>query len=122
MRDRETFCRGGVPTTGFWDVLSGWLRGRGRKEDVKAMLAARPTADAYWDDKRAAVARIDVPAYVLASYSTALHTYGSVRAFREMATPDKWLRFHPYQEWFDLYQPQNVEDVRSASRKRFRPR
>lgn len=34
---RETWCRGGVPTGGFWEFLSSWLRGRGKKEGASSL-------------------------------------------------------------------------------------
>lgn len=45
----------------------------------------------YWDDKRAKFENLTIPMYVLASYSTALHTEGSVGAFLYSASPAKWL-------------------------------
>ncbi len=35
----------------------------------------------YWDDKRVDFAEIQVPAYIVASYSTGLYNPGSFRAF-----------------------------------------
>lgn len=49
--------------------------------------------------------------FQLASYSTGIHTAGTVRGYRELNTRDKWLRFHPYQEWFDLYQESSTKDL-----------
>jgi len=66
------------------------------------MLRRYPTWNAYWEDKRAKMDRISVPAYILASFSTGLHTLGSFRAYEESKCP-KWLRVHTSQEWFDLY-------------------
>jgi predicted acyl esterase len=59
-------------------------------EDPFAMLDKYPLVNAYWEDKRADVSRITVPSYTLASYSTMLHTYGSVRGYREMSCQNKW--------------------------------
>lgn len=39
---------------------------------------------------RAKIEDIDVPAYVLASMSTALHTVGSLRGFEEIPHDDEW--------------------------------
>ena len=65
-----------------------------------------------WKDKIPAFDRITVPAYVVASYSNILHTAGTFRAWRRMASPDQWLRIHNSQEWPDYYEPANVEDLR----------
>jgi predicted acyl esterase len=59
-------------------------------EDPFSMLDKYPTVNAYWEDKRAAQENITVPSYTLASYSTMLHVYGSVRGFREINCKDKW--------------------------------
>ena len=56
-----------------------------------------------------------VPAYVVASYSNTLHTAGTFRAWRRIASEHKWLRIHNSQEWPDYYDEANVEDLRRNS-------
>lgn len=51
-----------------------------------------------------------MPAYVVAYYSNTLHTQGTFRAWRRMASKDKWLRIHNTQEWPDYYNEANTED------------
>ena len=63
-------------------------------------------------DKIPAFDRIEVPAYVVASYSNTLHTAGTFRAWRRMASEQKWLRIHNGQEWPDYYDQANVDDLR----------
>ena len=58
-------------------------------EDIAAMLEQYPDWNSYWSDKRADMSKIKVPAYILASYSTCLHTEGSFRCYEEMTAP-KW--------------------------------
>jgi putative CocE/NonD family hydrolase len=65
-----------------------------------------------WDDKIARFDKITVPAYVVASYSNTLHTAGTFRAWRRIASEEKWLRIHNTQEWPDYYDEANVEDLR----------
>ncbi|KAJ0418326.1 Alpha/Beta hydrolase protein [Aspergillus carlsbadensis] len=101
---REIHVRGGIACTPFLEWMMGNLRGRGRMEDPVAMLKKYPFINDYWKDKRAKVSRIQVPAYILASYSTFLHLPGSLRGFEEMPHDKKWLRVHDTQEWHDLYQ------------------
>jgi predicted acyl esterase len=55
---------------------------------------------------------MNVPAFVVASYSNTLHTAGTFRAWRRLASADKWLRIHNSQEWPDYYDEANVEDLR----------
>ncbi len=66
------------------------LKGRNRQEDVLAMLGKYPLMNDYWEDKRAKIGKIQVPAYILASYSTGLHTVGSFRGYEEIGTKEKW--------------------------------
>ena len=54
------------------------------------MLKKYPFMNEYWADKRAQIEKIQVPAYILASYSTGLHTQGSLRAYEEMKHDKKW--------------------------------
>ncbi|CAI4219842.1 unnamed protein product [Parascedosporium putredinis] len=32
-----------------------------------------------------------------------MHGMGAIRGWLEVDTPDKWLRWHPWQEWYDLW-------------------
>ena len=77
-----------------------------------AMYQKYPWMTEYWADKRAEMEKIEVPAYVLASMSTMLHTVGSFRGFEEIPHDKKWLSVHPTQEWHDLYQPENIADFK----------
>ena len=110
---RDLVMRGGMPDTGFARQLQdGSFFGRNRKEDVLAEVDAHPLIDSLWEDKIPAFDRITVPAYVVASYSNTLHTAGTFRAWRRMASAEKWLRIHNTQEWPDYYDEANVEDLR----------
>ena len=44
----------------------------------------------YWEDKKANLRNITVPMYATASYSTGLHTEGSVRGFQLSRSTEKW--------------------------------
>lgn len=54
------------------------------------MIRKYPLWNAYWDDKSAKFAQIDVPIYALASFSTMLHTEGTLRGFLLSSSKDKW--------------------------------
>ncbi|GAA3228717.1 CocE/NonD family hydrolase [Dactylosporangium siamense] len=110
---RDLVLRGGMPDTGFARQLrdfSFW--GLGRKEDIVAEAERYPLMTDLWQDKIPDFDRITVPAYVVASYSNTLHTAGTFRAWRRMASAEKWLRVHNTQEWPDYYDEANVEDLR----------
>ena len=55
---------------------------------------------------------IDIPAYVVASYTNPVHTHGTFEGFRRIKSREKWLRVHDSNEWLDYYTPENVEDLR----------
>jgi uncharacterized protein len=97
---RQNNLRGGRPhNAGFQRVISLGFAGPEGVENVGAMMAERPLYDDFWEAKRIPVEKIDgIPLYVLASYSSMLHTYGSFQTFRLAPTTTKWLRVHPYQE------------------------
>lgn len=110
---RDLVMRGGMPDTGFARQLrdnSYW--GNGRKEDILAEAERYPLMNSLWQNKIPRVDRIDVPAYVVASYSNSLHTVGTFRAWRGLASEQKWLRIHNTQEWPDYYDETNREDLR----------
>lgn len=110
---RDLVMRGGMPDTGFARQLqdnSFW--GNGRKEDIVTEAERYPLMNNLWENKIPRFDKITVPAYVVASYSNTLHTAGTFRAWRRMASNEKWLRIHNSQEWPDYYDQANVEDLR----------
>lgn len=110
---RDLVMRGGMPDTGFAQQLQdGSFFGRNRKEDILSEVDAYPLMTELWEHKVPEFDRITVPAYVVASYSNTLHTAGTFRAWRRIASQDKWLRIHNTQEWPDYYDEANVEDLR----------
>lgn len=111
---REVTVRGGIPDPKFHDDdIAAFIYGLGRTEDLTgANLAAHPLFDEYWADKRAQLDQITIPAYIVASWTSPLHPHGTLQAFREIESPDKWLRVHNDQEWLDGADPRNVADLR----------
>ncbi len=110
---RDLVMRGGMPDTGFARQLrdnSYW--GKSRKEDILAEAERYPLMNALWQNKIPRVDYINVPAYVVASYSNSLHTVGTFRAWRGLGSKQKWLRIHDSQEWPDYYDEANREDLR----------
>jgi predicted acyl esterase len=109
---RHDVCRGGIPNPGFNEFILKHLYGNNRAEDIPAMVAKYPLMNAYWEDKIAKLEQINVPAYVVASYTNPLHVRGTFEGFRRMSSKDKWLRIHNTGEWHDYYVPAHVEDLR----------
>ena len=110
---RDLVMRGGMPDTGFARQLRDYsFWGKNRKEDILAEADREPLMSELWANKIPNFDRITVPAYVVASYSNTLHTAGTFRAWRRIASQDKWLRIHNGQEWPDYYDETNREDLR----------
>jgi predicted acyl esterase len=108
---RDSLFPGGIPEVVF--VGRGILRqcGSGRIEDVPAMMHKYPLMNAFWEDKSARVENIEIPTYVVASW-TSIHSHGTFDGYRRMPSPNKWLRVHNTMEWPDYYTPENLEDLR----------
>ena len=109
---RDLVYRGGMPDFGFAERLRRNYMGANMREDNSLEAQANPLVNALWEDKIARFDRITVPAYVVASYSNTLHCTGTFRAWRRMASKDKWLRIHNIQEWPDYYDEANTDDLR----------
>ena len=110
---RESGTRGGIPAPEFSEMIAEtFASAHGMLEDQPRMIVERPFMCDYWEDKAARVENIEIPAYVVASYTNSVHTHGSFAGFRRMASKEKWLRVHNTSEWFDYYTPENVEDLR----------
>ncbi|MPY55704.1 CocE/NonD family hydrolase [Streptomyces spongiae] len=110
---REDMGRGGIPETKFHsEDVAAFLYGENRFEDPAAMLTEHPLMNAYWADKRARLDQIEAPAYIVASWTHPIHCHGTLQAFREISSTDKWLRVSNELEWVDLADPDNVADLR----------
>ncbi|WP_425418126.1 CocE/NonD family hydrolase [Oricola indica] len=112
---REVVRHGGIPETSFWDYLPGrWGHSVTEIEDLRLETAERPLFDAYWDSKRAKLDRIEVPAFVCASWTDqALHTRGTLEGFRRISSDRKWLYVHGRKKWAHYYEPRCVEMQRA---------
>ncbi|MFJ6465566.1 CocE/NonD family hydrolase [Streptomyces sp. NPDC091387] len=109
---RDLVMRGGMPDTGFAAQLQDHSYfGKGRREDIVTEAERHPLMGDLWEEKIPHFEQIDVPAYIVASYSNTLHTAGTFRAWRRIASEDKWLRIHNSQEWPDYYDEANREDL-----------
>lgn len=109
---REDVCRGGIVDFGFSERITSDLRGKGRVEDVPAMAQAYALMNAYWEDKSAKLEQIRIPAYVVASWTSPIHTHGTLEGYRRISSPEKWLRVHNTHEWYDYYTDEYGDDLR----------
>jgi predicted acyl esterase len=107
---RDEYVRDGIPmNTGSFMARS---YGANRVEDLPAMIKKYPLMNSYWESKIADFGKITVPAYIVASYVSQMHTRGTLESFNQIASKDKWLRVHDTQEWPDMYDQKNVADLR----------
>ncbi|HWI30809.1 MAG TPA: CocE/NonD family hydrolase [Microbacterium sp.] len=116
-RYRETVYHGGMLEDGLNDM---WWHGHGpgigsaQTEDGWSMAAAHPLFDEYWADNAVDLAKIDVPAYIVASWTDqGLHTRGTLEGYKRISSTDKWLVVHGRKKWEYQYQPENVERLRA---------
>ncbi|PWY80310.1 alpha/beta-hydrolase [Aspergillus sclerotioniger CBS 115572] len=106
---REQFGRGGMWHGDFFDYISSvFIQGYHGMEDFKEMYRrSKGLRNAYWDDKRPDLSKINIPTYLTGSYSSNVHVMGSIRGWLEIASENKWFRLGPWQEWYDLWVEEN---------------
>jgi predicted acyl esterase len=111
---RELCFHGGIPETLFCTMLTeAILFSTTRVEDLLAMRDLHPLYDEYWAGKNADLAKITVPAFVVASWTDhGLHNRGTVEGFKQISSKDKWLLVHGRKKWWHFYQLEMVEKQR----------
>lgn len=111
---REFSFHGGIPS--FFPLW--WQQNRLKYSTAKVeamgdMMNDHHLDDEYWDSKRPDLARIDIPAYVIASWSDqGLHTRGTLAAFEQISSTPKYLEVHGRKKWEYYHQPSTVERQR----------
>jgi predicted acyl esterase len=107
---REVVRHGGIPETSFWPYLPGrWGRSKTRIEDLEREAREHPLLDGFWASKVADLARITVPAYVVASWSDqGLHTRGTLEGFKKISSERKWLEVHGRKKWAYFYEAESI--------------
>ena len=107
---RECGFHGGIPNYGFVNFWNAQVRcSLNRAEDWVEAMRLHPFYDAYWDSKAPAIEHINIPTYVIASWSDhAIHTRGSLAAFMRLGTQQKWLEVHGRNKWAQMYTPEST--------------
>jgi predicted acyl esterase len=108
---REFAFHGGIPETFFSPIWQKSISySLNRVEDVPAMMKEHPFFDSYWATKVADFSKVNVPAFVVASWADqGLHLRGTLHAFNSIASQQKWLTIHGRKKWENYHQPDNVE-------------
>ncbi|MBF8270432.1 MAG: putative hydrolase [Gammaproteobacteria bacterium] len=111
---REVVRHGGIPETFFWPYLPGrWGYSTTRVEDLALETRERPLFDDYWQSKACDFSRIQVPAFIVASWTDhGMHTRGTLEGFKQIASKHKWLEVHGRKKWAYYYEPDSVERLR----------
>lgn len=108
---REVIRQGGILDNAFPRQAVSVMHGNNYIDDMPAMAEEYPLMNTYWEDKRARLHKIDIPLYIVASYTNPVHTFGTFRGYRETASKEKWLRIHNSHEWVDFYDEKNQEEL-----------
>jgi uncharacterized protein len=111
---REFGYHGGIRETGFLPYASGTLNwSLQTTEDTNANVMAHPLYDRYWESKETPLDEIEVPAFVVASWTDqGFHTRGTLECFKQMRSKQKWLLAHGQKKWGHFYDPQNVRQLK----------
>ena len=83
---RDDLCAGGIIENGFNERSIKGMVGPNYVEDTASMICKYPFMNSYWEDKIPCFEKIEVPAYVVASWTNPIHTSGTFRAFRKIAS------------------------------------
>jgi len=107
---RDFSFHGGIPETTFNPGFLRYTATCTQMEDFARMIEAHPLWDDYWETKAAQLERIEVPAYVVASWSDqGLHTRGTLEGFKRISSDQKWLEVHGQKKWEYYYRPDKLE-------------
>jgi predicted acyl esterase len=106
----EIVRHGGIPETHFWPYIQvRWGVSDREVEDLWAMTQEHPHFDDYWRTKVADFSAIDVPAYIVASWSDhGVHTRGTLEGYKGLSSAQKWLEIHGSKKWGYFYEPPSV--------------
>lgn len=108
---RETILQGGIANVAFPRQAVSVMHSNNQVDDMPSMAEKYPLMNTYWEDKRAVLQDITIPAYIVASYTNPIHTHGTFRAYRQIGSEKKWLRIHNTHEWVDFYKPENQKEL-----------
>lgn len=108
---KKSLYEGGIPAIAFNEFIVASLTGPNLVDDLVAMAKKYPFNNEYWEDKVPDYKKIKIPIYACASWSH-FHVHGSFQAFRKSRSTKKWMRAHREQEWPDMYNPDNIADLK----------
>lgn len=101
----DDYFHGGMPEVG---LMPWWYEGvnfgRTKVEDLPANCKAHPLLDFFWKNQTVDLSSINVPMFVVASWSDhGLHTRGTLEGFKGAGSQQKWLEIHGRKKWAYFY-------------------
>jgi predicted acyl esterase len=111
---REFAFHGGIPSHfPAWWQSHRLQYSTAKIEAMGDMMLDHPLVDAYWESKLPDLGKIEVPAYVIASWSDqGLHTRGTLAGFEALGSKHRFLEVHGRKKWEYYHQPQTVARTR----------
>lgn len=109
---REQFARGDIYSGDLFDklIVKHMFKGKQGVESFRQMFEKHPLANDWWNDKRPDMTKIKVPTYITSTWTNTMHGVGAIRAWIQADTTEKWLRWHPWQERYDLWGNPQAKD------------
>lgn len=100
---RETNFHGGIPSA----LIHNWMRitgvGLSEVEDMEAAGPEHPLFDEFWQARVAEWSNVTVPTYAVTEWGNDLHLRGTIQAWREIASTEKFLDITGDKEWAGFY-------------------
>lgn len=112
---REFAYHGGIRETSFLPYASNSINwSLNRTEDTNTNVQAHPLYDRYWESKENRLEDIEVPAFVVASWTDqGFHTRGTLECYKQMRSRQKWLLVHGQKKWGHFYNPEHVRQLQT---------
>jgi predicted acyl esterase len=107
---RDLLFPGGVREDGFVKLWAKGLKGDRLAYDLRQEQLKRPLRDAVWASRAPDLSKVEVPILICGSFSdNNLHSRGSIRAFEEVGSKQRWLYTHRGGKWCTYYSSRALE-------------
>lgn len=108
---RERAFHGGIPETKFFNFTQWSIRcSYGMVENLLDIYKEHPLLDAYNQSKSARLSDIKVPAYFVVDWGDhGIHTRGTIQAYLDASSKEKWLEVHGGRKWQYYYQQSSLD-------------
>ncbi|WZH42097.1 CocE/NonD family hydrolase [Fusarium acuminatum] len=102
--------KGGIPEKQFSECYPiFWNWSNNLVEDSLYGTREHPYFDDYWRSKIPALHKIECPAYIICSWGDhGIHTRGTLNAWKEISSKEKYLEIHQYQKWEWAVTPESL--------------